>query len=84
MEQTEPNTGERAEPTGAPNVAIVVGNTRVGRKADEVARWVHAVAVRRDDATFEVVDIADYALPHLDEPVPPLAGQYSQPHMTSS
>ncbi|WP_207956912.1 NADPH-dependent FMN reductase [Rubrobacter tropicus] len=26
------------------------------------------------------MDIADHALPHLDEPVPPLAGQYTRPH----
>ena len=80
MEQAELNTVERAERTGALKVAIVVGSTRPGRKADAVARWVHDIAAGRDDATFEVVDIADYALPHLDEPVPPLAGQYSQAH----
>ncbi len=27
-----------------------------------------------------MVDIVDYALPHLDEPIPPRGGQYSQPH----
>ena len=80
MAQTEPNTTEQAEHAEAPKVAIVVGSTRPGRKADAVARWVHDVAAQREDATFDVVDVADYALPHLDEPVPPLAGQYSQPH----
>lgn len=80
MEQAELNTIEQAKHARALKVAIIVGSTRPGRKADAVARWVHDIAVRRDDATFEVVDIADYALPHLDEPVPPLAGQYSQPH----
>ena len=80
MEQTEQEIVQQAEHTGEPRVAIVVGSTRPGRKADAVARWVHDVAAQRDDATFEVVDIADHALPHLDEPVPPLAGHYSQPH----
>lgn len=81
MEQAEQNTADRAEYAGrALKVAIVVGSTRPGRKAGAVARWVHGVAARRGDATFEVVDIAEYALPHLDEPVPPLAGQYTQPH----
>jgi NAD(P)H-dependent FMN reductase len=61
-------------------VGIVVGSTRPGRKADTVARWVHDLASRRADANFEVVDIADHALPHLDEPVPPLMGQYTQQH----
>jgi len=30
--------------------------------------------------SFEIVDIADHALPHLDEPMPPRVGQYSRPH----
>ncbi|WP_199431968.1 NADPH-dependent FMN reductase [Qaidamihabitans albus] len=62
------------------NVAIVVGSTRPGRHATAVAQWVHGLAARRGDASFEIVDIADYALPHLDEPVPPLAGQYTRAH----
>jgi NAD(P)H-dependent FMN reductase len=50
-------------------VATIVGSTRPGRKADTVARWVHDIAAQRDDATFEVVDLSDYELPHLGEPV---------------
>ncbi len=80
MEQGELNTVEQTEHAGALKVAIIVGSTRPGRKADAVARWVFDIAVRRDDATFEVVDVADYALPLLDEHMPPMAGQYSQPH----
>jgi NAD(P)H-dependent FMN reductase len=62
------------------DVAIIVGSTRPGRKAPSVARWVHAIAAKRDDAVFEVVDIADYDLPHLDEAKPPMMGQYGLPH----
>src|SRR3954464_13486800 len=61
-------------------VAIVVGTTRPGRKADAVARWVYDVARQHDDAEFEVVDIQAFDLPLLDEPLPPSLGQYSQPH----
>ena len=61
-------------------VAIIVGSTRPGRKADTVARWVYEIAQKRSDASFEVVDIADFNLPLLDEPVPPAMGQYSKPH----
>src|SRR5260370_10942265 len=60
--------------------AIVVGSTRPGRKADAVARWVYEIAKTRTDAEFEIVDIKDYNLPLLDEPMPPSMGQYSQPH----
>jgi NAD(P)H-dependent FMN reductase len=61
-------------------VAIIIGSTRPGRKADAVANWVFDIATRRGDATYEIVDIADFDLPLLDEPMPPSMGQYSRPH----
>ena len=61
-------------------IGIIVGSTRPGRKAEAVARWVHEIARKRSDAEFEVVDIQDFNLPLLDEPVPPSMGQYSKPH----
>ena len=61
-------------------VGIIVGSTRPGRKADAVARWVYEIARKRSDAEFEVVDISDYKLPLLDEPIPPSLGQYNNPH----
>src|SRR3990170_8708221 len=61
-------------------VAIVIGSTRPGRKADAVAEWVHEIAKKRTDASFEVVDIKKFELPLLDEATPPSMGKYSQPH----
>ena len=61
-------------------IAIIVGSTRPGRKADTVARWVHGIASRRNDAEYEIIDIKDYNLPLLDEPMPPSMGKYTQPH----
>lgn len=61
-------------------IAIIVGSTRPGRKAEAVAGWVHQQARLREDASFEVHDIADFGLPLLDEPVPAMAGDYRQPH----
>ena len=61
-------------------LAIIIGSTRPGRKAEAVARRVHEIARRRSDAEFEIVDIQDFNLPLLDEPVPPPLGQYSQQH----
>lgn len=61
-------------------IAIIIGSTRPGRKAESVAKWVHEIAKKRSDAGFEIVDIKDYNLPLLDEAVPPSMGQYSQPH----
>ena len=62
------------------NVAVVVGSTRPNRKAEVVARWVLEIAKRRTDASYELVDIKDYELPLLDEPVPPSMGKYSKDH----
>ncbi|WP_262704055.1 MULTISPECIES: NADPH-dependent FMN reductase [Streptomyces] len=63
-----------------PKIAIILGSTRPGRNGEAVAQWVLDVARRRTDAEYELVDIADYRLPLLDEAVPPSLGQYSQPH----
>jgi NAD(P)H-dependent FMN reductase len=62
------------------NIGVIIGSTRPGRKAPAVANWVLDVAGMRGDAVFELVDIADFNLPLLDEPVPPAAGKYTQPH----
>ncbi len=61
-------------------LGIIIGSTRPNRKAEVVARWVHGIAAARKDAEFELVDIKDYNLPLLDEPMPPSLGKYSQEH----
>jgi NAD(P)H-dependent FMN reductase len=61
-------------------VAIITGSTRPGRNNEAVARWVYDIAKKRTDAEFEYVDIADFKLPLLDEPVPPSMGQYRHAH----
>ena len=63
-----------------PRIAIITGSTRPGRQSPAVARWVHEIADRRADSDWAVVDIADHDLPHLDEPLPPLAATYTHPH----
>lgn len=63
-----------------PRLAIVIGSTRPGRHAEIVARWVHDLAGGHDDATVELVDLAEHVLPMYDEPVPPMAGCYTHPH----
>lgn len=61
-------------------IGIILGSTRPGRNGEAVARWVHDVAEQRSDAEFELIDLLDYPLPHLDEAVPPMMAQYAQPH----
>jgi NAD(P)H-dependent FMN reductase len=64
-------------------VGIIAGSTRPGHKAGAVARWVYDLVKSREDAEFEVVDIEEYKLPLLDEPVPPSLGRYSKEHTKS-
>jgi NAD(P)H-dependent FMN reductase len=60
--------------------AIIIGSTRPGRNGEAVAKWAYDIAQKRSDAEFELVDIKDFNLPLLDEPVPASMGQYSKPH----
>jgi NAD(P)H-dependent FMN reductase len=61
-------------------IGIVLGSTRPGRLGKPVADWVYDRASTRNDATFELLDIADFNLPLLDEPLPPSLGRYTQDH----
>lgn len=61
-------------------IGIIVGSTRPGRQAPSVAKWVKDIAGKRGDATYEIVDIADFDLPVFDEPMPPSLGKYQQSH----
>ncbi|WP_327256528.1 NADPH-dependent FMN reductase [Streptomyces sp. NBC_01244] len=61
-------------------IGIILGSTRPNRNGEQVARWVLDIASRRTDAEFELLDLRDYPLPHLDEPMPPSLGQYQNEH----
>jgi NAD(P)H-dependent FMN reductase len=41
---------------------------------------VYDISKKRSDADFELVDIAEFNLPLLDEPIPPTMNQYSKEH----
>ncbi len=61
-------------------IAIIIGSTRPGRNGESVARWVLEHAEKRDGVEYELVDLAEWNLPHLDEPMPAAAGQYANDH----
>jgi len=61
-------------------IAIILGSTRPGRNGEAVGQWVYGIAKKRIDIDFELVDIKDFNLPLLDEPIPPSMGQYSKEH----
>ena len=61
-------------------VGIILGSTRPGRNGEAVAKWVTELAKKRTDAEYELVDVASFGLPLLDEPIPPSMGKYSKEH----
>jgi NAD(P)H-dependent FMN reductase len=61
-------------------IGIIIGSTRPGRLGEPIANWVYQIAKKRTDAEFELVDIKEFNLPLLDEPIPAVMGQYSKPH----
>lgn len=61
-------------------IAVILGSTRPGRLGKPVADWVLARASERGGAVFELLDVADFRLPLLDEPVPPSLSRYKYEH----
>jgi NAD(P)H-dependent FMN reductase len=66
-------------------IGLVVGSTRPGRLGPAVAQWargVGAVHLRRTapGASLELLDVAAFGLPLLDEPLPAAMGAPSRAH----
>jgi hypothetical protein len=61
-------------------IGIILGSTCPNRNGEQAARRVYDMASRRGDAEFELIDLRDYPLPHLDEPLGALFGQYQRAH----
>lgn len=56
---------------------IIIGSTRPGRVGPVIARWLHETALEHGSFGVELVDLADFGLPLLDEAAHPLAQQYA-------
>ncbi|MEU1183613.1 NAD(P)H-dependent oxidoreductase [Streptomyces sp. NPDC005820] len=61
-------------------IGIILGSTRPHRNGEQVATWVHDTASRRTDAEFELIDLRDHPLPHLDEPPGAMHGHHQHAH----
>ena len=58
------------------HIKIIVGSTRETRFGLQIAQWFMDSAAQQANSTFELVDLKEVALPFLNEPKPPLAGDY--------
>jgi NAD(P)H-dependent FMN reductase len=61
-------------------IGIIIGSTRPGRNGELIARWAWEQAQQRHGVSYELVDLLDYNLPHLDEAIPASAGKYQNDH----
>lgn len=61
-------------------ILIIVGSTRPGRTTLRMARWIEKQARQRVGLDLELIDLADYPLPALDEPVSPRFNQNRRPN----
>lgn len=63
-----------------PKVEIIVGTTRPGRIGRAIADWFYGQTKQAPGMQFELVDLADWDLPLLDEPIPAKAHIYTHDH----
>ena len=61
-------------------IGIILGSTRPRRNGKAVADWVVDKAQARIGADYDLIDLADHPLPHMDEPMSPMLGQYAGEH----
>lgn len=63
-------------------IAVIAGSTRPNRRSHLVAEWARDRAAQTlgDSAEVSVLDLADFALPLLDEPVAAAVGDYTRTH----
>ncbi len=59
---------------------IVVGSVRPGRVGLPIAEWVRAEAEKSGNFEIDFVDLAELALPFMDEPAHPRLRQYTKQH----
>ena len=61
-------------------IAIIIGSTRPNRNGEAVAKWAYEKAITRTDSEFTLVDLKEFNLPLLDEPMSASMGQYANVH----
>jgi NAD(P)H-dependent FMN reductase len=59
---------------------IIIGSTRPGRVGPTIAKWVEDAAREHGKFDVEVVDLADFKLPLLDEAAHPITQNYEFDH----
>lgn len=64
----------------ADKLKIIIGSTRPGRAGPTIARWAYDQAVVHGRFDVELLDLADFDLPLMDEPRHPRLRHYEHEH----
>lgn len=67
-------------PTDRPLIKIVIGSVRPVRVGDQLAAALAPLLAEATGARVEIIDLAELALPMLDEPLMPAMGNYQNAH----
>ena len=52
-------------------ISVIMGSIRQGRFSEKPARWILQHLKKRDGVDARLLDLRDFPMPFLDEPVPP-------------
>ncbi|MFD9895257.1 NADPH-dependent FMN reductase [Amycolatopsis sp. NPDC059027] len=66
--------------TDKKRVAVVIGSTRPTRICGGIAAWARDSLQEDSDLCYDLIDLAEIALPFLDEPVKAALQQYEHEH----
>lgn len=67
-------------PAKQQRIAVVIGSTRPIRICAPIAAWACEAIGRESGLSYRLLDLADVALPFLDEPLPAALGDYQHEH----
>ncbi len=63
-----------------PKIKIILGSSRPTGFSEQPGVWLHEIGKTMESADFEIVDLTKVNLPFMDEPQPPMAGNYQNEH----
>lgn len=63
-----------------PKIQVIMGSTRPTRINKNITEWLVEIASANNKADYEIIDLADWHLPFIDEPMPPMMNKYQNSH----
>ena len=61
-------------------IQIIIGSTRPSRVGPQIANWMVKNLPDNPATEYEIIDLTDWKLPLLDEPMPAMMNQYKHDH----